>query len=129
MDADKAQQWCRTLIEVETLSGTMEQVGSVHTCLHGDAGKMVHFRMAYDGSGRRLTDRLSHVPVVEQMLQTLEAKPSAAGTKFTFYYSLKPGGPVTDEQTISLILDAVRQRADNDIRGLKAVCEAEARAI
>jgi len=63
------------------------------------------------------------------MLQTGEAKPSAGGTKFTIYYSLKPGVPMTDEKTISLFLDAVRQRADNDVRGLKAVCEAEARAI
>ncbi len=127
LDADRAPQWCPTLIKFETLSGTAEQVGSVHTCLHGDAGMMVHFRVAYDARGRRLTDRLSNVPVVEQMLQTGEAKPSAAGTEFTIYYSLKPGVPMTDEKTISLVLDTVRQRADNDLRGLKALCEAEAR--
>jgi uncharacterized protein YndB with AHSA1/START domain len=127
LDADKGPQWCPTLINFETLSGTAEQVGSVHTCLHGDAGKMVHFRVAYDGSGRRVTDRLSHVPVVEQMLQTIEAKPSVTGTKFTIYYSLRPAVPTTDENAMSLFLDAVRQRADNDVRGLKALCEAEAR--
>jgi Protein of unknown function (DUF2652)/Polyketide cyclase / dehydrase and lipid transport len=128
MDADKAPQWCPTLIKFETLSGTAEQVGSIHTCLHGDAGMMVHFRVAYDGSGRRFTDRLSNVPVVERMLQTGEARPSAAGTKFTIYYSIKPGVPMTDEQATSLVLDAVRERAENDLRGLKALCEAEARA-
>jgi hypothetical protein len=128
MDFEKGPQWCPTLIEAETLSGTLEQVGSVHTCLHGDAGKMVHFRVAYDGGGRRFTDRLSNVPVVERMLQTGEAKPFAAGTKFTLYYSLKPGVPMTDEKTMSLVLDAVRQRAENDLRGLKTLCEAEARA-
>jgi uncharacterized protein YndB with AHSA1/START domain len=129
MDSDNGPRWCPTLIKYETLTGTQEQVGSVHTCLHGDAGEMVHFRVAYDGSGRRLTDRLSKVPVVEQMIQTIEAKPSGAGTTFTIYYSLKPGVPITDEKTMSLFLDAVRQRADNDVRGLKALCEAEARAI
>jgi uncharacterized protein YndB with AHSA1/START domain len=129
MDTGKARQWCPTLITFETLSGTPEQVGSVHTCLHGDVGKMVHFRVAYDGRGRRFTDRLSNVPVVGQMLQTGEAKPSAAGTKFTLYYSLKPGVPITDEKSTSLVLDAVRQRADNDVRGLKALCDAEARGL
>jgi hypothetical protein len=128
MDFEKGPQWCPTLIEAETLSGTLEQVGSVHTCLHGDAGKMVHFRVAYDGENRRLTDRLSNVPTIGKMMQTLEAKPSAAGTKFTLYYSLDPAVPVTDEETRSLFLDAVRQRAENDVQGLKALCETEARA-
>jgi hypothetical protein len=126
-DPEKGPQWCPTLIEAETLSGTVEQVGSVHTCLHGDAGKMVHFRVAYDGKGRRFTDRLSNVPVVEKMIQTGEAKPSASGTKFTLYYSIDPAVPMTGEEARSLFLDAVRQRAENDVRGLKALCETEAR--
>lgn len=129
LDADKGRQWCPTLIETETLSGAVEQVGSVHTCLHGDAGKMVHFRVAYDAGGRRLTDRLSHVPVVEQMLQTIEAKPSATGTTFTIYYSVKPGVPLTDENARSLFLDSVRQRTEGDVRGMKALCETEVRAL
>ncbi len=127
-DPEKGPQWCPTLIEAETLSGTVEQVGSVHTCLHGDVGKMVHFRVAVDGKGRRFTDRLSKVPVVEKMIQTGEARPSASGTKFTLYYSIDPAAPLTSAETASLFLDAVRQRAENDVRGLKALCEAEARA-
>jgi len=63
------------------------------------------------------------------MLQTSEAKPPAAGTKFTLYCSLKPGVPMGDEKPLSIFLEAVRQRADNDVAGLKALCEAEARAI
>jgi len=128
MDLEKGPQWCPTLIEAETLSGTVEEVGSVHTCLHGDAGKMVHFRVAYDGRGRRFTDRLSNVPVVGKMIQTGQAKPSASGTTFTLCYSFDPAVPMTDVPTRSLFLDAVRQRAENDVRGLKALCEAEARA-
>jgi len=34
-----------------------------------------------------------------------------------------------DEKPLSIFLEAVRQRADNDVGGLKALCEAEARAI
>ena len=129
MDNDKAPQWCPTLIEFETLSGRQEQAGSVHTCLHGDIGKVVHYRVAYDGSGRRSTDKLTHIPVVEQALQTIELKPSAVGTKATIYYSLKPPAAlVKDEKTLSLVLDATRQRSENDLRGLKTLCEAEARA-
>jgi len=128
MDPDKGPQWCPTLIEVETLSGTMDQVGSVHTCLHGDAGKMVHFRVAYDARGRRFTDRLSNVPEIGKMIQTLEAKPSASGTTFTLYYCIDPAVPAVDEKTRALFLDVVRQRAENDTQGLKAVCETVARA-
>jgi uncharacterized protein YndB with AHSA1/START domain len=128
MDSTKGPKWSPTLIEYETLSGTQDQVGSVHTCLHGDAGKMVHFRVAYDGRGRRFTDRLTNVPVAERMLLTSEAKPSSAGTRFTFYYALEPGGPITDEETRAIFIDTVRKRAENDLRGLKALCEAEARA-
>lgn len=94
-----------------------------------DAGKMVHFRVAYDAGGRRVSDRLSHVPVVGQMLQTIEAKPSATGTKFTIYYSVKPGVPLADENARPLFLDSVRQRTEGDVRGMKALCEAEARVL
>jgi uncharacterized protein YndB with AHSA1/START domain len=127
MDADKAQHWSPTLIEVEALSGPRGQVGMVHTCLHGDiGGRIIHFRVACDNAGRRFTDQLSKVPVVEKMILTIEAKPSRAGTKFTIYYSLKGGTPM-DEETKSLFLDTVRQRAENDIQGMKAFCEAEAK--
>lgn len=127
MDADKAQHWSPTLIEVETLSGAQEQVGSVHTCFHRDiGGKIIHFRVACDNDGRRVTDRLSKVPVVEKMTLTIEAKPFGAGTKFTIYYSLKGATPM-EEEAKSLFLDTVRQRAVNDIEGMKAFCEAQAK--
>jgi len=128
MDPEKPKQWVRTLIELETLSGTLTEVGSVHTCLHGDAGMMIHYRVAYDGDGHRLTDRLSHVPLVDKMLQTFEAKPSGSGTSFTLYYSVEPGVPFTDAATKAAFLDSVRERTEGEVRGLKAVCEAEFRA-
>ena len=96
MDLEKAPQWAATLLEVETLSGTVEQVGSVHTCLHGGGGKMVHFRVALDQHLRRGTDRLWNVPFVNELYQTWEVKPSAAGSQFTLYYALRPGVPIDD---------------------------------
>lgn len=128
MDPRMAKRWSPTLIELETLSGVMTEVDSVHTCLHGDAGKMVHYRVAYDGQGRRMTDRLSHVPLVERMLQTFEAKPSDAGTKFTLYYSVQPGVPFADATTKAAFLESVRERTEGEVRRLKAVCEADFRA-
>jgi hypothetical protein len=125
MDTSKGPQWCPTLIEYETLSGSQDQVGSVHTCLHGDAGKMVHVRVAYDGRGRRFTDRLSNVPIVERMLLTAEARASGSGTRFGLYYSLEPGVPIADDGARAFFLDTARQRAERDVRGLKALCEAE----
>jgi len=128
MDPNKPTQWCPTLIEVETLSGTLMEADSVHTCLHGDAGKMVHYRVAYDGDGHRLTDRLSHVPFVDKMIQTFAAKPSGSGTRFTVCYSVEPGVPFPDAEQKAAFLDGVRGRAEGELRGLKAVCEAELRA-
>jgi uncharacterized protein YndB with AHSA1/START domain len=125
LDPSKATQWVPTLVAVETLTGTTTQVDSVHTCLHGDAGKMVHYRVAYDGVGRRMTDRLSHVPFVDKMMQTFEAKPSGSGTKFTLYYGLEPGNPVTDPAAKAEFFDTVRTRTEREVRELKALCEAE----
>jgi uncharacterized protein YndB with AHSA1/START domain len=128
MDPSKATQWVPTLVELETLTGTTTEVDSVHTCLHGDAGKMVHYRVAYDGPGRRFTDRLSHVPFVEKMIQTMTANPSGAGTKFTLFYALEPGNPVTDPAAKAEFFDTVRARTESEVRGLKALCEAAWRA-
>lgn len=128
MDPSKGKRWVSTLIELETLSGTLTEVDSVHTCLHGDAGKMVHYRVAYDGAGRRWTDRLSHVPFVDKMLQTLEAKPSGSGTKFTLYYSVDSGVLFADLEVKNAFMNATRERAERDAHGLKALCEAECRA-
>lgn len=129
MDPSKGSQWCRTLIDFDTLSGEQDEVGSVHTCLHGDIGALVHFRIAFDAEGRRLSDRLSNVPVVDRMLQTFEVKPSAAGTKITIYYALSPRAPVADEKLRALFVDAVRKRAEDDCSGLKTLSEAEALGI
>jgi hypothetical protein len=128
MDRDKATQWAPTLLELETLSGELDEVGSIHTCLHGGGMKMVHFRIAFDKNGRRATDRLWNVPFVGEMYQTWEVKPSPAGTKFSFYYALRPGVPIDEGIEKSDFLSAVRLRAEGDVQGLKELCEAEVRA-
>lgn len=127
MDASKATHWVPTLVALETLSGATTEVDSVHTCLHGDVGKMVHYRVAYDGHRHRLTDRLSHVPLVDKMTQTFEAKPSGSGTKFSCYYSLERGAPLPDATATRVFLDGVRERTEGEARRLKALCEAEFR--
>jgi len=129
MDPGKIPLWSPTLIEVETLSGTTTQADSVHTCLHGDAGKMVHYRVAYDGPGCRMTDRLSHVPLVDKMIQTFEAKPMGSGTKFTLYYSFEPGVPFAHAADKAAFADGLRARTEAEVRGLKALCEAELQDI
>jgi len=128
-DYDKSPEWCSTLIEFETISGTVDQIGSVHTCLHGDIGKVVHFRVGYDEIGRRVTDRLTHVPLVGRMIHTIEVRPAAAGTRVTVCSSIEPGGPSVDDETRALVLDASRERGENDLRGLKTLCESEARGL
>lgn len=84
--------------------------------------------MAFDERGRRGTDRLWNVPFVNEMYQTWEIKPSAAGTQFSFHYGLRPGVPIDDGIEKSDFFSAVRLQADGDAQGLKELCEAEAQA-
>jgi uncharacterized protein YndB with AHSA1/START domain len=127
-DGDKATQWAPTLIEVESLQGKPDEVGSIHTCLHGGGMKMVHLRVAFDERGRRATDRLWNVPFVNEMYQTWEVSPSATGTTFSFHYALRPGVPIADGIEKSDFITLTRLHVEADVQGLKRLCEAEARA-
>ena len=89
---------------------------------------MVHLTVAVAADGYRRTDRLWNVPVVREMYQTFEARPSATGTTFSFHYALRPGVPIPEGVAKSAVLAVVRQHAEGDVRGLKEVCEAEVRA-
>jgi len=128
LDTGRATQWAPTLVELESLSGEIDEVGSIHTCLHGGGMSMVHLRVAFDESGRRCTDRLWNVPLVGEMYQTWEVKPSAVGTKFSFYYALRPGVPIDPGVEKSDFVDLVMLQAQGDVQGLKELCEAEARS-
>ncbi len=127
-DLDRAPEFFPTLIQAETLSGKVEEAGSVHTCLHGNLGRMIHYRVAYDEERRRATDRLSHVPIIDRMIQTMEAEASGGGTRFSFYYALAPEVVLPDEATRAAALQTVQEHANGDAQGVKALCEAEYRA-
>ena len=102
---------------------------SVHSCLHGDGARMVHLTVAVDADGcYRRTDRLWNVPVVRELYQTFEVRPSAIGTTFSFHYALRPGVPIPEGAARSDVFAAVRAHAEGDVQGLKEVCEAELRA-
>lgn len=128
LDVEKATQWAPTLVEMESLSGELEEVGSIHTCLHGGGMKMVHLRVAFDEAGMRFTDRLWNVPLVGEMYQTVELKPSAAGTTFSLYYALRPGVPMDDGVEKSDFVAIATEHTRGDVEGMKEVCEAEVRA-
>lgn len=126
-DIDKSTQWAPTLIEVDPIQGQVGEVGSVHTCLHDGGMTMVHLRIACDDGSRRATDRLWNVPVVHEMYQTWAVEPSAGGSTFSFHYALRSGVPIDEGTSKPDFLDLLRQHAQGDVEGLKALCEAEAR--
>jgi hypothetical protein len=128
MNLKNGPRWAPTLTEAETLSGEMEEAGSVHTCLHGDV-QMVHLRMAVDRDGYRLTDRLFKVPIVGEMYQTFELKPSASGTRFTLYYKLAPVDVFEQGVSRADMITGLEAHTRRDVQGLKALCEAEVRGI
>ena len=128
-DRDKAPQWVPTLQELEPLSGEYGKVGSVHTCLHGGGIKMVHLVVAVDEAGRRRTERLWNLPLVNEAYFTVEAKPSSSGTRAAIYYSFKTGIPIAGQIAKSIFIRNTKGHAERDMQGLKAVCEAEVRAL
>jgi len=127
-DIDKMTQYLPTLVEFDTIQGKTDELGSVHTCLHGDGMKVVHLRVGWDERGRRGSDRLWNVPFAREMYLTWEVKPSAAGTRFSYHYALRPGVPIDEGIDKADFLELVRQRAQGDAQGVKALCEAEVRA-
>ena len=128
-DRDKAPQWAPTLRELEPLSGEYGKVGSVHTCLHGGGIKMVHLRVAVDETGRRTTDRLWNVPLVNEAYLTFEAQASPMGTRAAVYYSFTSNIPIAGQIARSIFIRTSKRHAEDDIQGLKALCEAEVRAL
>ena len=128
-DADKAKLWAPTLVEAEPISGEQGKVGGVHTCLHGGGIKMIHLVVAHDEEGRRQTHRLWNVPFVNEAYIGFEARPCPLGTKVLHYFSLKPGLPIAGNISKSRFLRNSKKHAEDDLRGLKAVCEAEVRGL
>ncbi len=128
-DAEKAKLWAPTLVEAEPISGEHGKVGGVHTCLHGGGIKMIHLVVAHDEEGRRRTDRLWNVPFVNEAYIGFEARPCPLGTKVLNYFSLKPGLPIAGNISKSRFLRDSKKHAEDDLRGLKAVCEAEVRRM
>ena len=122
---DQGSAMFPTLVKAETLTGSVEEPGSVHTCLHGDGMHLVHYRVAYDPVSRRATDRLTGVPVVGRMLQTWEVQPSpeGTGTRFSFFYAVRPDDEIDDPELQQTIIDTIREHARGDVDGLKAFCE------
>jgi hypothetical protein len=88
---------------------------------------MIHLVVAHDEAGRRKTDRLFNVPFVNEAYIGFEARPSSLGTKALCYFSLKSGMPIAGHISKSRYLRQSRKHAEDDLRGLKAVCEAEVR--
>jgi hypothetical protein len=127
-NGDKATQWSPTLLELESFQREIGELGSVHTCLHGDGMRVVHLTVAVDEARHRSTDRLWNVPVAHEMYLGFEVAPSAAGTKFSFHYALRSGVSIDEGIAKSDFFAVVRQRAEGDAQGLKALCEAEAQA-
>ncbi len=116
-----------SLVEIDVVSGKIEDVGSVHTCLHGDQQQMVHYRVAFDEAGRRATDHLSNVYFIGRLIQTWQVRASGTGSIFSFLYSIDPRTPIPDEAARTAALAEVRRHAEGDARGMKDFCERERR--
>jgi hypothetical protein len=128
VDRDKVVQWAPTLLELELASGVDGEVGEVHTCLHSGGMNVVHLIVAVDEAGRRRTERLWNVPFVKEAYFTYQVKPSPSGTLAGVYYAFGPGIPIAVRMAMPVLIRRMKKHVEADMRGLKAFCEAEARA-
>ena len=90
---------------------------------------MVHLVVAVDEAGRRRTERLWNLPLVNEAYFTVEAKPSSSGTRAAIYYSFKTGIPIAGQIAKSIFIRNTRGPAERDMQGLKSFYEAEVRAL
>ena len=61
-------------------------------------------------------------------MPTWEARPSGAGTRFSFFYAIAPEVTLPDEGARATAIETIRQHAEGDAQGVKSLCEAEYRA-
>jgi hypothetical protein len=113
-----------TLLEFETLTGSPEEVGSVHTCFHGEnTDKMVHQVILFDSVGRRATHLISNVQGIDRMYQSWEiVDDGAGGTSASMRYSFEPGAPL-DPASHDLAVEVVRDHTERDCAGVKTRAE------
>ncbi len=113
-----------TMLELDMLTGSLSDVGSVHTCFHGEAiGKMVHQVIAFDSKTFRATHLVSNVQIVDRMYHSWECvDDGTGGTILSMRYSLEPGASL-DQATRDLFLEGLREHNDGDVAGLKRQAE------
>lgn len=113
-----------TLLEWDTLTGSQDEVGSVHTCFHGGKiGKMIHQVLLFDSERRRVTHLVSNVRGVDRMYQSLEfVDDGAGGTLASLRYSFEPGAPL-DPASRDRAVEVTREHTERDCAGLKRRAE------
>ncbi len=113
-----------TLLEYDILTGSFDEVGSVHSCFHGDAiGKMIHQVLLFDPERRRVTHLVSNVRGVDRMYQSSElVDDGAGGTLASLRYSFEPGASL-DPATRDLAVEVIREHTERDCAGLKKRAE------
>lgn len=124
LDLGEAPGMYPTLIELETLIGEGFDVGSVHTCFHGDIGRNVHLVIARDEENRRTTHVVSSPHITERIYQTFECLAAdTGGTMASVLYSFDPDVDPPDDATKELVLAVLGEHAVADCAGLKRRAE------
>ena len=109
-----------TLLEYDILTGSQDEVGSVHTCFHGgEIGKMIHQVLLFDPERRRVTHLVSNVRGVDRMYQSSEfVDDDAGGTLASLRYSFEPGAPL-DPGSYDLAVELIREHTEGDMAAVK----------
>ena len=113
-----------TLVEFTTLTGSPDEVGSVHTCFHGDnINTMVHQVLLFDSVTRRATHLISNVQAIDRMYQSWEVlDDGAGGTSASMRYSFEPSGPL-DPALRAVAAEVIREHTEHDCVGVKRRAE------
>lgn len=123
-DTTEAVEMYPTLLGYDILSGSFDEVGSVHSCFHGnEIGKMIHQVLLFDPEQRRVTHLVSNVRGIDRMYQSSElVDDSAGGTIASLRYSFEPGASL-DPAVRDLAVEVIREHTERDCEGLKRRAE------
>ena len=84
---------------------------------------MVHQVLMFDADGRRTTQLISNVWVIDRMYATIECVDDGTGRALlSIRYSFEPGAPL-DPTTRDVAAEVVREHTEGDFAGVKRRAE------
>lgn len=123
-DLNKRAMWQVTIDRMSHLQGPENNVGEVHSCIHGSQ-EIVHATIAMDHENRRKTERVwVNPPLMKNVYATMHAEALPNGsTRAALYSTFQPAIPVVGPLIKPVFTRMMKKLTSKDMAGLKEFCE------